>query len=50
MILKMCQKDFNGNKAFFQNYKVINDKEKVWVGNWFDKEKAMQIINRGIRN
>ena len=37
-------------KHFFQNYKVISDKEKVWVGDWFNKEKAMQVIYRGARN
>ncbi len=37
-------------KHFFKNYKIVNGGEKVWVGDWFCKEKAMEVLHRGARN
>ena len=34
-------------KDFLKNYKNVEGK-KVWVGNWFNKTKAKQIINKSI--
>ena len=34
-------------KHFFKNYKIVNGGEKVWVGDWFNREKAMEVLHRG---